>query len=564
VLALLVFSSLFLHAAQPPIINTAARIHPQSASKAMIVCQDEPAADIALEILKNGGNAADAAVALAYALAVTQPKAGNLGGGGFALYYEAATGKTKAIDFREMAPLASSKNMYLDDKGNVDQQRVRFSAKACGVPGTVAGLEFISKKYGKLKHSELLQGAIKLADEGFPVSTGLAYDLIKMKEPLMKSATVRELFYPKGEPLERGEIFVQKNLAKTLKILATKGAQNFYTGKIAEEFCRWHQENDGIISLDDMKNYKVRLMDAVSGTYRGYKVMSMPPPSSGGVHLIQILNILEKWNLEQSGHNSASTIHLMTESMKLAYADRSKYLGDPDYVQIPVKGLIDKKYAAELRKKINIHRATPSQKLAPGKPGNYESPDTTHFSIADQYGNVISFTYTINFSFGSRLMIPELGFFLNNEMDDFSAKPGTANAYGLVGGEANAVQAGKRPLSSMTPTIVFKEGKPWLVTGSPGGSRIITTVLQVIVNMIDHKMNLAEAVIAPRIHHQWLPDSLKWERGLSYDTIQLLNYLGHGTLKSSAFGCAESILIEGGNKYGFADPRRLDGKAVGF
>ena len=535
-----------------------------TAKNAMVVCQDTPAGGVALEVLKEGGNAADAGVALAYALAVTQPKAGNLGGGGFALYYNAATKKTHAIDFREMAPQMAKVDLYLNAKGEVDKEKIRFSAKACGVPGTVAGLDYLSKALGIKKHADMIRPAIGLAEAGFAVSRGLENDLEALSTELKKTKYVRELFYPNGQALKKGDRLIQKNLARTLKRLAKYGAEDFYEGEIAKVFCRWHSLNEGVISLDDLKRYKVRDLTPIKGTYRGYEVYSMPPPSSGGVHLIQMLNMLEERKLNELKHNSADAIHYLTETMKLAYADRSVYLGDPDFSDVPVKELTSKEYSNKLNKTISNKTARPSENILPGKLASYESPDTTHFSIADQYGNVLSLTYTINFSFGSRIMIPELGFFLNNEMDDFALRPGVANAYGLIGGKANALEAGKRPLSSMTPTIVFKEGKPFLVTGSPGGSRIITTVLQLIINVIDFKMPLDKATLASRVHHQWLPDRLQVEQGINQDVLSLLIERGHKVGESSALGCTESILIRAGAKTGYADPRRFDGSAQGY
>ncbi|MCM8537362.1 MAG: gamma-glutamyltransferase [Lentisphaeraceae bacterium] len=547
-----------------PIIRTNARIHPEYSKKAMVVSQDSIATDIALKILKDGGNAADAAIALAYAQAVTQPKAGNIGGGGFAIYFDNKTKKSYAIDFREVAPIKTHKDTFLDEKGNVDKNKKRFSLAATAVPGTVAGMEFIRENFGSLSNKQLISPAIELAAKGFPVSPGLAFDLKNMKEVFIKDDYLKSIFLPSGEPLRKGEFLVQKDLANTLTRLAQHGPQDFYKGRIAQEFTAYFKEKGGLISEQDLANYKAYKTEPVKGTYRGHEVLSMPPPSSGGVHLIQMLNILEKWDLKNTGHNSASYIHLLAETMKLAYADRSKHLGDPAFAKIPSQGIISKKYADKLRKKINLQKATPADKIAPDTPQVFESPDTTHFSIVDQFGNAISVTYTINFSFGSRKMIPGLGFFLNNEMDDFSGKNGVPNGYGLIGSEANSVEAGKRPLSSMTPVIVMKDGKPFIVTGSPGGSRIITTVLQVILNVIDHEMNIAEASLAPRVHHQWLPDVLNIESGLSPDTIQILHLLNHKTLQNGTAGCAESILIDQGVIYGFADPRRIDGKAAGL
>ena len=517
-----------LHALDP-IITQDARNHPEIAKNGMLVCQDEIAAEVGLQVLKEGGNAADAAVAVAYTLAVTLPKAGNIGGGGFALYYDAKQKKTFALDFRETAPAKAFEKMYLNEKGDIIPNKSRFTLQASGIPGTVSGLSTLIKEFGTKEHKRLIAPAIKLAEEGFPVQRALAHDLKTMSEVLQKSPTFKEVFYKNGKALKEGEILRQPSLAQTLKKLSSNGPEEFYSGGIAKTFVEYFQKNEGLISLEDLKNYKTLVYEPVKGTYRGYEILAMPPPSSGGVHVIQMLNILEAWNLSESGHNSAQTLHYMTEAMKLAYADRSKHLGDLAYSKLPIKGLISKEYAKELRATIKADKATPSVEIKPGNPAAYESPDTTHFSITDKFGNAISFTYTINFSFGSRIIIPELGFILNNEMDDFSSKPGVPNAYGLIGGEANKIEAGKRPLSSMTPLMVFKDSKPVLVTGSPGGSRIINSVLQIILNVIDHNLNIAEATMAPRIHHQWLPDKLNMEQGFSPDTVNILKSMGHKT-----------------------------------
>ena len=483
--------------ANEPIIRSNSRVHPIYANNAMVVSQDNFATEAALEILKKGGTAADAAVALAYVLAVTQPKAGNIGGGGFALYYDQKTAKTTAIDFRETAPAKAHRDLFLNQAGEVDSNKSRFSVNASGIPGTVAGLEFIRTTFGKFNLSDLIAPAIKLADEGFPISSGLAFDLTKVEKVFRANPYLKKMYFKDDKVLSKNDLLIQKDLAKTLSKISTKGSSEFYRGSIAESYVKYFQENGGIITKEDLANYKVKTYKPVRGNYRGYEVQSMPPPSSGGVHLIQMLNILENWDLKTLGHNSAEYIHKLCETMKLAYADRSLHLGDPAFSKVPTQGLTDKKYASLLLKQIT-EKARDSSSIKPGQPQAFESPETTHFSIIDQYGNAISLTYTINFSFGSRKVIPGLGFFLNNEMDDFSAKTGTANAYGLIGSDANSIEPGKRPLSSMTPVIVLKENKLWLITGSPGGSRIITSVLQLILNVIDHSMNIAEATIAPQ------------------------------------------------------------------
>ena len=552
-----------LHAADP-ILTHNTRIHPSISRNGMVVCQDELAAKAGLQVLKDGGNAADAAVAAAYTLAVTVPKAGNIGGGGFALYYDAKVKKTFVLDFRETAPAKAMEKMFQDKDGNVIQNKSRFTLNAVGVPGTVSGLSTLLTKFGTIDSQRAMAPAITLAAEGFKVPRSLAYDLKSMSADLQKNKAVARTFYKRGQAYKEGEVLKQPALAETLKRISKNGPEEFYSGNTAKIFFDYFKKNSGLISLEDLKNYKTLVHEPVKGTYRGYEIHAMPPPSSGGVHVIQMLNIFEAWDIAKSGHNSAQTLHYMTEAMKLAYADRSKHMGDPKYSKLPIAGLLSKKYAEKLRSSIDLKKARPSTEIKPGSPAAFESPDTTHLSVTDKFGNVVSLTYTINFSFGSRIIIPELGFFLNNEMDDFSAKPGMPNAYGLIGGKANKVEAGKRPLSSMTPVIMFKDGKPVLVTGSPGGSKIINSVLQIILNIVDHKQNIAQATLAPRIHHQWLPDRLSMEEGFSPDTVNLLKSMGHNAVQQGTIGCTESIYIKDGFFYGFADTRRMDGFVSGY
>ncbi|MDD7985779.1 gamma-glutamyltransferase [Lentisphaera marina] len=527
----------------------------------MIVCQDDKAAQIGLEIIEAGGNAADAGVAIAYALAVTQPKAGNIGGGGFALYYDAESKKTTAIDFRERAPSAVKKEDFLKADGTVDKDALRFSPKACAVPGTLAGIEYINKKFGMLKHKTVIEPAIFLAEDGFEISAGLAYDLQTKQEFLEKNAEAKRIFYPEGKTLQKGDILVQEDLAKTLKRLKKYGPSYFYNSHLGKEFVNWHKENGGLISQTDLKKYKVIEREPVFGKYKDLKIASMPAPSSGGMHLIQMLNILENHDLKNMPKDQY--LHLLAETMKLAYADRSHYPGDPDFNYIPQKEITSKKYAKKLNRKINLERARPANEISHGKFFFKESNDTTHFSVSDRQGNVLSFTYTINYSFGSGIIIPGLGFFLNNEMDDFAILEGVPNSYGLLGAKANFVKSNKRPLSSMTPTIVFKKDEPFLCTGSPGGSRIISTVLQVLLNIVEFNMDLREATLRPRIHHQWLPDQLEFETGLDEEVVESLQKKGHTTKEVFPFGCAETIMMRYDGKHGFADPRRIDGKALG-
>ncbi|MCB1812747.1 MAG: gamma-glutamyltransferase, partial [Candidatus Competibacteraceae bacterium] len=397
------------------------------------------------------------------------------------------------------------------------------------------------------------------------VSVDLSESLQGLKarfEPWPESMKI--FFKDNGESYQPGETLIQADLANSLKLIAEQGPKAFYEGEIAQKITADMEANGGLITLEDMKNYRPVVREPVRGTYRGYEILSMPPPSSGGVHVVQILNMLEHYPIKALGHNSASTIHRVAEAMKLAYADRSEHLGDPDFSRIPVKGLISKEYAAELVKQIDVSRARPASEIKPNNPVPYESDQTTHYSVMDKDGNVVSTTYTINFSYGSGIVAKGTGILLNNEMDDFSAKPGVPNAYGLIGGEANAVEGGKRPLSSMTPTIIMKDGEVFLVTGSPGGSRIITTVLQIIMNVIDHGMNIAEATVAPRIHHQWVPDEIRIEEGISPDTIALLQALGHKVEVKSAMGSTQSIMRLPEGLYGFSDTRRRNSLTAGY
>ncbi|GGB79354.1 gamma-glutamyltransferase [Marinobacterium zhoushanense] len=539
---------------------------PVEARNGMVVTSHYLATDEALKVLEAGGNAVDAAVTAAFALAVTQPRSGNIGGGGFMLISSEKTGEVNAIDYRERAPAAATRDMYLNEQGEVDEKLSRFSDKAAGVPGTVAGLALALEKYGTISLAEALAPAIKLAEEGFVVPPRFSEGIRERALLLGVFESSRKVFFkPDGGFYEPGDLFVQKDLAATLRRIAEQGVKGFYEGQTADLIVAEMQRGGGLITLDDLKNYQPEIRKPVHGTYRGHDVYSMSPPSSGGTHVVQILNILEGYPLAESGLNSAKTIHLMAEAMKRAYADRSQYLGDTDFVQVPLKGLTSKDYADELRAHIDLGKATPSAEIRPGNPAPYESNETTHFSIVDKYGNAVSNTYTINFSYGSHIVVDGAGFLLNNEMDDFSAKPGVPNAYGLIGGEANKIEPNKRMLSSMSPTIVKKDGKNFIVTGSPGGSRIITTTLQVLINVIDHHLNIQAAVNAPRVHHQWLPDEIRIEQGISPDTIALLRGMGHTVEQKAAMGAIQSIMVgEDGVFYGGADPRRSTSSAKGY
>lgn len=538
--------------------------HPVVANNGMVATEQELASRIGLDILKAGGNAVDAAVGIGFALAVALPNAGNLGGGGFMMVHDAKTGKSVALDFREVAPLKATRNMYLDDKGNVINGKSLYTHYAVGVPGTVAGMEHALKKWGTMPLDKVIAPSIALAEKGFPVSETLAKILRQEQKNMGKWPATTEIFWKDGAPLKRGDLLVQKDLAQSMRLIAQQGAKAFYEGAIAQKIAAEMAPHAGAVTLQDLREYKVAEREPVRGTYRGYEVVTMPPPSSGGTHLVQILNMLEQWPLAQWGQNSAQTLHHMAESSKLAYADRSEYLGDPDFVKIPLKGLTSKRYAESLAKTIDPNRARPAKEIKPGQPQPYESDQTTHYSVVDKAGNAVAVTYTLNTNFGSDIVAKGTGILLNNEMDDFAAKPGVANAYGLVGGDANAVAAKKRPLSSMTPTLVLKDGKPTLVTGSPGGARIITTVLQTVVNTIDFGNNPAEAAAAPRVHHQWTPDELRVEKGLSPDTLALLKQRGHNIAVKPSMGRTQTIQIRNGQLYGYSDPRNPDGQTLGY
>lgn len=540
--------------------------HPVKAQHGMVASVDAMATQVGVEILRQGGNAVDAAVAVGFALAVTHPQAGNLGGGGFMLL-RTASGRATAIDFREMAPGHASRDMFLDKQGNADSKLSLTSHLASGTPGTVAGLALAAKKYGTLPLSTLLAPAIRLARDGIPVNDALADDLKTYgKEVLITHPNSKAIFYkPDGTPWQKGDRLVQKNLAHSLQLIARQGPDAFYKGEIADEIAGEMAQHGGLINKADLAAYRAVERTPVSGTYRGYEVFSMPPPSSGGIHIVQILNILENFDLAKMGFGSADAMQVMAEAEKYAYADRSEYLGDPDFVKVPWQALTSKAYAKTLAQQIDVAKARPSSEIKPGKLEPYESNQTTHFSVVDKQGNAVAVTYTLNTYFGSGIVAGKSGILMNNEMDDFSAKPGTPNVYGLVGGEANAVQPAKRPLSSMSPTIVAKGGKTWLVTGSPGGSRIITTVLQMVVNSIDFGMNVAEATNAPRFHHQWLPDQLRVEKGFSPDTLRLLEAKGQHVKVLPSMGSTQSIMIgPDGMLYGASDPRSIDDLSAGY
>ncbi len=539
--------------------------HPVWAKNGMVATQEALTSDIGLKILKDGGNAVDAGVAVGFALAVTLPRAGNIGGGGFMMIYDAKQGKTVALDYREKAPSAATRDMYLDEDGNAVSDLSRYHGLAVGVPGTVAGLLKALEEHGTMSRGQVMAPAIALAENGIEVTAGLSESLEALSDRMQKWPSTKKVFFkPDGSAYQPGERLKQPELARSLKLIAAKGADGFYKGETAKKLVKAVNDAGGRMSLQDLANYEAIAREPVKGDYRGYEIVSMPPPSSGGIHIVQILNILEGYPLKDYGQNSAQTIHLMAEAMQLAYADRAEYLGDSDFINVPASGLASQAYADKLRTLINPDKATPASTIKANNPLPYESDQTTHFSIVDKDGNAIANTYTLNFSYGTGLVAEGTGILLNNEMDDFSAKPGVPNGYGLLGGEANAVEANKRPLSSMSPTLVFKDSKPYIVTGSPGGSRIITTVLQVISNVIDHDMNIAEATHAPRIHDQWLPDEIRIEKALNVDTVKKLESMGHKVSPQSAMGSTQSIMVTPNGVYGSSDPRIVDAAVLGY
>lgn len=547
-----------------PIIRYSELRHPVYSRTGMVATQNLVASGIGAQVLADGGNAVDAAVAVGFALAVILPRAGNIGGGGFMLVYTAADGETVAIDYREMAPRRASRDMFLDADGEPDPEVSRFSHKASGVPGTVAGLFLAHEKFGRLPWKRLLGPAIELARDGLVVSYDMAEALDGRQRRMCRYAAACAYFYkPDRSAYRMGERLVQADLAASLELIADDGPDAFYRGRIADLIVAEMQRGGGLIDHESLAGYEPVLREPLRGTYRGYEIVTMPPPSSGGVHVLQMLNVLEHFPVAAMGAGSADATHLLAEAMRRAYADRSRHLGDPDFYPVPVAWLTSKTYGGQLADSIDMGSATPSREIAPGVAPVPESDDTTHFSIIDVDGNVVANTYTLNLSYGSAIAVAGAGFLLNNEMDDFVSRPGSPNAFGLLGGEANAVEARKRPLSSMTPVIVFDDGEPWFATGSPGGSRIISTVLQMIVNVIDHGMNLADASNQPRMHHQWYPDRLELESGFSPDTIRLLAARGHAVAAGqNSMGSLQSVAVRDGLFSGDSDPRRPDSGAV--
>ncbi|MFI0489641.1 MAG: gamma-glutamyltransferase [Yersinia sp. (in: enterobacteria)] len=576
VLALLVNGT--LHAASTPAVE---------AKNGMVVTSQYLASQIGTDILKMGGNAVDAAVAVGYAQAVVNPCCGNIGGGGF-MTIHLADGTDTFINFRETAPAAASADMYLDKEGKVTKDASLYGYLAASVPGTVLGMDSAQKKYGKLTRQQVMAPAIKLAREGF-VLTRADTDILDttVKRFRQDPESARIFLRKNGEALQPGDRLVQTDLADTLAAISEKGPNAFYQGKIPQAVEAAAKKGGGILTATDFANYKITETAPITCSYRGYKFVSSPPPSSGGVTLCETLNVLEGYDLKNMGFNSAAYIHTLTEAMRHAYTDRNTFLGDPEFVKNPIDRLLSKSYAADIRKQIIANKATPSVEVQPGMQP-HEKPETTHYSIVDHEGNAVSTTYTVNGRFGAVVIAPGTGFFLNDEMDDFTVKVGEQNMYGLVQGTTNAIAPGKRPLSSMSPTLVTKDGKIFMVLGSPGGSRIITITLQTALNVIDHGMAPQEAVDAPRIHHQWLPDEVYYEqRGISFDSISLLKTMGYKMVEQSPWGAAELILVglagvEGaspansgndsavsgkvreGYLYGANDVRRPAGAAIGY
>ena len=566
-IALLCAGSLALAQSQPQLATTLRTIPPGHgvlAQHGMVVAQESRAARIGVEILDRGGNAVDAAVAVGFAMAVTYPRAGNIGGGGFMVIHLADGNRNTSIDYRETAPAAATQDMFLDAQGNPDPMKSRDSGLAVGVPGTVAGLALAEQKYGsgKFTLADLLAPAIGLAENGFPVEDDTADTLPRARDLLARWPASASIFLNGGEPLHEGDRLIQSDLADTLRAIARNGPRGFYEGRTAEQIADAVRDAGGIMTKDDLANYRAIERPVVRGTYRGYDIVSMAPPSSGGVALIEMLNILEGYDLAKLGRGDEA-LHYTIEAMRRAYADRAAFMGDPDTVKMPLAGLMAKAYAASLRGSITA-RATPSANVRPGKPADYEGQNTTHFSVIDRDGNAVTNTYTLNFSYGLGMVADGTGVLLNNELDDFTAKPGASNAFGLVGYAANLPGPNKRPLSSMTPTIVLKDGKPVIVTGTPGGSRIITAVLQVITNVIDFHMPIAEAVSAPRLHEQWQPDAVYVEPGFDPAVLAALKARGHNIVPTRPQTEAQSIAVTPQGYVGAADPRTRGALAAGY
>ncbi|MDC3411170.1 gamma-glutamyltransferase [Gammaproteobacteria bacterium] len=529
----------------------------------MVTTQHFLATAVGEKILNSGGNAYDASIAVGFTLAVVLPRAGNIGGGGFMVIHDSTLNKQFSIDYREKAPIKSDKDMYLNSDGTFNDQKLStFGYLASGVPGTVAGLWEVHSKFGSMEWSKLLEDAIYYAENGFYITPYLSDMLVKYESKLSFYPETKKIFQKNYQDFENKKL-VQKDLAKTLKLIAQYGRDGFYLGSVAEKIHTQMKLNGGLITKDDLENYQPVWRTPLKSTYRDTEIITMGPPSSGGVHVIQMLNILENHNVSKIEHNSSEYINLLTEIMKYAYADRSKYLGDPDYYKVPVSQIISKNYAKTINEKIDVGKVTPSSVIYPGTFSDNESYETTHFSIVDKDGNAVSSTYTLNSTFGSGVVIKDTGILMNNEMDDFAAAPGIPNQFGLLGAEANQIVPGKRPLSSMTPTIVMKNGDFFLTTGSPGGSRIITAVLQSIINIVDYGMNLEEANAAKRIHHQWQPDLLQIESSIDPEIKNQLLELKYNIKIINPATCLQTIMYKDNMYYGYGDFRRPDAFASG-
>jgi gamma-glutamyltranspeptidase/glutathione hydrolase len=549
----------------PPDYSSRDGFVPIVGKNGMVSVRESIAAEVGAEILEQGGNAVDSAAAIGFALAVTYPSAGNIGGGGFMVVHIAETNETITIDYREMSAGSARHDLYVvDDK--VDNRLAKYSRQSSGVPGTVMGMALAIEKYGTMTLQQVMAPAYKLASKGFPVYTNLEVTLARSKERLGADPAASKVFYKAdGSNYRAGEILVQEDLAWSLKQIMDNGVDAFYKGEVAKRITDDMAANDGLLTMEDFAAYKVYERAPVWGTYKGYKIATMPPPSSGGMHMIQMMNMLENDDLKSMGHNSAATLHLYIESMRQAYADRSLYAGDPAFFDIPVDKIIDKDYAAEIRARIPMDRARDSSEVAPTKNLAYESPETTHYSVMDKWGNAVSNTYTLNFGFGNGIMAANTGILLNNELDDFDHEPYKPDANGNISGKANAQEPHKRPRSSMTPTILFKDDKPFLITGSPGGGTIINTVFQTVMNVVEFDMNVAAASSKPRINHQWMPDMTTIENGVSQDTLNILESMGHKFNASGrTLGSTNSIIWRDGWFYGAHDPRNMNAATIGI
>ena len=553
--------------AQELVLNPSSITHPVLASNGMVATQHYLASEVGEDILSQGGNAYDAAVAVGFALAVVLPRAGNIGGGGFMVMHDAPSNESYSIDYREKAPLKASRDMYLNEDGSVNSLRSTIGYLAIGVPGSVYGMWEVHKKFGSMPWEKLLQPAIELANNGFEMSPYMTMTLNRVHRKLSQFEETESIFY-KDYPIKFNTLLIQTDLAQTLRLIAQNGVAGFYEGEVANKIVSAMEKNGGLISHRDLKKYRPSWRKPLKSKYRGFDVVTMGPPSSGGIHLIQMLNILENHDLKAFGHNNPRYVSLLTEVMKYAYADRSEYLGDPDFYKVPVDELTSKEYSKAINQKLKLFEfmtppPTPSSSIEPGEYMRKESIETTHYSIADQYGNIISNTYTLNSSYGSGVTIEGTGILMNNEMDDFSASPGTPNQFGLLGGEANKIVPEKRPLSSMTPTIILKDGIPYFATGTPGGSRIITTVLQSILNIIDFDFEVSDAILKPRIHHQWYPDILQLEKSFNSLHAETLAKKGYKVLMINPATSLQIVMMKNNFYYGFGHTRRPASLAIG-